>query len=245
MQVPDGCQGDLIVALEAGADLLCDLGELVWVGGEQEGGAGQQGGGSLGAGDDEQTRISGELVEIQVPLVLLPEEALDEVGALDAELDALLQLVADEVHVLVVLRHEPEPAREVDERLEAEPDEHLEPGRLLDRVRDHAHPRVVGRALQRPERRAEAQVPDHVEGRPVVPLPHVERRRPVLAVLVDALDQQVYVRADDGLLLPHRLVREPVRELAPEELVLLAAGVDDRVRNLGHCSVKLCVIGGR
>lgn len=59
-------------------------------------------------------------------------------------------------------------------------------------------------------------------------LDHIQLGRSSSTVRMQSLDEQVDVAQDDGLLLAHTPLTEPMRELPPHAAMLLAAGVDER-----------------
>lgn len=206
---------------------------------EQPGDAAEDGGRGLGPGDDEQVRVLGQPVRTKIALVLLLDEGLDEVVALDAEVDAVVELVAHELHVLVVL-HQAGPVQLQDDGLQAQVVHGADKGALADGLGDDLDPGVVGGVAQGAEGGAEAEVADDVEGRPVVPVLHVQRHLAILAVLVQLPDQQVRVLVDEGRLRAHRLLREAGRELAPQDAVLLAVRGEHRSGAVIDRDVEAC-----
>lgn len=103
--------------------------------------------------------------------------------------------------------------------------EHEEVNPDLDVVKDEAHPGVVVGVLEAAEGLAEGQVADDVEGGEVVPLHDVERA--LAGDAVQALDEQVDVGLDDGLLVLHALGGEAMRQNAAVAGVVLAVGGDE------------------
>lgn len=106
----------------------------------------------------------------------------------------------------------------------------------LDRVEDALHPAVVLPAAETAERLAQGQVADDVEGREVVPLHHVHGLS-CQGEFAETDDEQVDVRADQGLLFSQGLVREGRRqESAQSDMVCAVRGPDGRclVGYLGH-----------
>lgn len=111
----------------------------------------------------------------------------------------------------------------------------VEEGIRDEELRDEANPGVVIGVPQTAKGGPEAEVADDVERGPVQPLSHVDgsSRRAAAgprSFLAQLLDQQVDVRADDGLLAPQGLVAEAVRDGPPQRGVLLAPAQDDVVR---------------
>lgn len=87
----------------------------------------------------------------------------------------------------------------------------------------------------------ERKVADQVKGCPVIPSYHIEGTG--TDVFMEALDQEVNVPLDQGLLLAQGFVREGVRNEAAVARVVGAFGGDEAVGAVGRAIVERRVFG--
>lgn len=129
----------------------------------------------LGTRDDKQARVGPQALKRDVPVLLLAQQAPDEVRPLDVEAHPPLELLGRPLAVFPaeprVAAREPRDHVPQPQQLERRPDR-LPREPLLD-VLDHL---VLLAALEAAEGFAEGHVADDVKGCVVVPVAHVEFR---------------------------------------------------------------------
>lgn len=219
--------------LKGRSDLIRDLAQAPWVLKKQVRDTTEQSRRRLGPRDDKQSRVGPQAVKRDIPVLLLAQQAPDEVRPLDVEAHPPPQLLLRPLAVLPaeprVAPGEPRDHGPQAQQLERRPDR-LPRQPLLD-VLDHL---VLLAALEAAEGLAEGHVADDVEGCVVVPVAHVEFRfgawwffipipslRSRYASFSESLHQQVDVSLHDRLLVPKDLVAETVVELSPDESMVI------------------------
>jgi hypothetical protein len=100
-----------------------------------------------------------------------------------------------------------------------------------DALEDERNPRMIRDVLQAVKGLAENQIAHYIERGPVVPSLNVESLLAALTVLVDSLDQEIYVVVDKRLLFTHGAVREAMRQSAAEFLMLVSVRSHDGRRD--------------
>lgn len=170
LQLADRHKVNLLLALERRPHLVRELGQRLGVPAQQVRHTRKQRRRCLAARDNEQTGRHPELVHIHPKLVLLPQQALQEIRSLRTDLHALEQLLLGEFQMLLALRdqvlgHDEEqegsdPGKEV---------HHLEPSADLNAQEDHGDPGMVLALFKAAKRLSKRKVANDVERRIIVP----------------------------------------------------------------------------
>lgn len=226
-------EGNLLVPREHRQELVGDLAHGVGVAEQEPRSEAEGGGRGLGARDNKQVGVLHELVARQgQPGLVGAQHRVDKIRAVRHRAQPLVQLGVDVADVLLDLarRHAAEDG--VDE-LKGPGDDApaLHDVRVeLDPLEDDGDPGVQGAALEAAKGLAEGQVADDVKGGVVVPEDHVDGDLLVdHGLLAEALDQQIDIAHDDGLLVEQARGREAVGQDAAQGAVVLAAGADQAV----------------
>ena len=77
----------------------------------------------------------------------------------------------------------------------------------------------------------------------VVPHDHVLRADSIVTLLVQALDKEVNVRLDDGLLVADAALAKAMREGTTQRSMLFTFSVDNVLRRAGYGAVVVLVVG--
>lgn len=100
---------------------------------------------------------------------------------------------------------------------------------VLDGLEDERNPRMIIRVLETVEWLAKRQIANNVECCKVEPADHVDLLRSIATVLLQSIHQLVDVAANDGLLLQHYLMREPMGQTPSIPRMVLAIRANDVV----------------